>query len=59
MPIELDLSDDAPWKKRSRAPAIANTKLAALHRIPNEVCFCCNKDGVYQLYAWDIETKDA
>ena len=56
MPIELDLSDDAPWKKRYRAPSIANTKLAANN--PKRGLVCCNKDGVYQLYGWDRESKD-
>ena len=54
MPIELDLSDDAPWKKRYRAPAIAFSSRASQN--PKRACFCSNKDGVYQLYAWAIET---
>ena len=55
MPIELDLSDDAPWKKRYRAPAIALSRRASQN--PKRACFCSNKDGIYQLYAWDIETS--
>ena len=56
MTIELNLSDDAPWKKRYRAPGIANSKRAANN--PERGLVCCNKDGVYQLYAWDIASND-
>ena len=48
------MSDDAPWKKRYRAPAIALSRRASQN--PKRACFCSNKDGVYQLYAWNIET---
>ena len=47
----LDLSADAPWKKRYRAPAIAGSSRAAQN--PARGLIASNKDGVYQLYAWD------
>ncbi|MCY4018106.1 MAG: prolyl oligopeptidase family serine peptidase [Chloroflexi bacterium] len=56
MTIELNLGDGAPWKKRYRAPSIAWSKRAANN--PERGLVCCNKDGVYQLYAWDIESND-
>lgn len=46
----LDLSDNAPWKRRFRAPSIAWSRLAA--QKPTRGLVCSNKDGVYQLYAW-------
>ena len=51
MKIEVNLSDSAAWKKRFRAPAIAWTRLASGN--PDRGLVCSNKDGVYQLYAWD------
>ena len=51
MTIEMDLSGDATWKKRYRAAAIAWTRRATQN--PDRGLVCCNKDGVYQLYAWD------
>ena len=56
MTIELNLSDDAPWKKRFLAPGIAWIKIAANN--PERGLVCCNKDGVYQLYAWDTVNND-
>ncbi len=52
----LDLSADAPWKKRYRAPALAWSRRASLNRQRGLVA--SNKDGVYQLYAWDTATDD-
>ena len=49
-----DLSADAPWKKRFRAPAIAGSSRAAQN--PARGLVASNKDGVYQLYAWDTRT---
>lgn len=47
----LNLSENAPWKQRFRAPSIAWSRRAA--RNPHRGLLCSNKDGVYQLYAWD------
>ncbi len=50
----LDLSADTPWKKRFRAPAIAGSSRAA--RNPGRGLIASNKDGAWQLYAWDTKT---
>lgn len=52
----LDLSPDAPWKRRFRAPSIAWSKRAS--RNPSRGLVCSNKDGVYQLYAWRCDTDE-
>lgn len=52
----LDLSADAPWKKRFRAPALAWSLRASLK--PRRGLVASNKDGVYQLYAWDTFSDD-
>ena len=49
-----NLSEDAPWKMRFRAPSLAWSRRAA--RNPQRGLVCTNKDGVYQLYAWDTRT---
>jgi dipeptidyl aminopeptidase/acylaminoacyl peptidase len=48
----LDLSPESQWRKRFRAanvwwalPALSN---------PGRGIVCTNKDGIYQLYGWDI-----
>ena len=46
-----NLSADARWKKRYRAPSILWSRRASLN--PQRGLVCSNKDGVYQLYAWD------
>ncbi len=46
----LNLSEDAPWKKRYRAPAIAWSRRATQN--PQRGLLASNKDGLYQLYAW-------
>ncbi len=50
----LNLNADAPWKQRFRAPAIAGSARAAQN--PSRGLIASNKDGVYQLYAWDAKT---
>ena len=50
----LDLSADAPWKKRYRAPAIAGSSRAVQNSRRGVIA--SNKDGAYQIYAWDTET---
>ena len=51
----LNLNDDAPWKQRFRAPSVAWSVRAAQN--PRRGLAASNKDGVYQLYAWDTETN--
>jgi dipeptidyl aminopeptidase/acylaminoacyl peptidase len=53
---ELDLRSDAPWKLRFRAPVIAWTQLASQN--PKRGLVCTNKDGIYQLYSWNVETGE-
>ena len=50
----LDLSPDAPWRKRFRATDVRWAYTA--ERNPKRGVACTNKDGIYQLYAWDIPT---
>src|SRR5215217_4135670 len=50
--IALDTSQDATWKRRFRAASIAWSKLAETN--PARGLVCTNKDGIYQLYAWDV-----
>ena len=52
----LSLNADAPWKQRFRAPSISWSRRAA--RNPARGLVSCNKDGVYQLYAWKCETDE-
>jgi dipeptidyl aminopeptidase/acylaminoacyl peptidase len=52
---ELNLNDDAPWKQRFRAPSLAWSVLATQN--PSRGLVCTNKDGTYQLYAWETETN--
>ena len=53
---KLDLSEDAVWKKRFRAPSIAWATVANLD--PTRGLVCTDRDGILQLYAWDVETGD-
>lgn len=53
---ELDVSQDALWKQRFRTPTIAWSKIAS--QTPERGLVCTNKDGIYQLYAWDVPTGD-
>lgn len=48
----LDLSPDAPWRRRFRASHILWAVKA--HQNPQRGLVCTNKDGIYQLYAWDV-----
>lgn len=56
MPSELQLSNDAPWKARFRAPRIAYTQLAKA--APERGLAAGNMSGAYQLYAWDVPTGE-
>ena len=49
---ELQLDDDAPWKRRFRAPIILWSQLAKAVRDRGVVV--SNKSGKFQLYAWDV-----
>lgn len=51
---DLNLADDAPWRERFRAPVIAWSNIATQN--PGHGIVCTNKDGIYQLYAWEVET---
>ncbi|MGJ3237347.1 MAG: prolyl oligopeptidase family serine peptidase [Anaerolineae bacterium] len=53
---ELDLRDDAPWQQRFRAPTVAWSALATQNSARGLVC--TNRDGIYQLYAWDVPSGD-
>lgn len=54
MRIPVDRSADARWKQRFRAPTIAWSSRAAQN--PSRGLVASNKDGVFQLYAWNTET---
>jgi len=52
----LDLSSESNWRKRFRATDIIWTFVAGQNQQRGLVC--TNKDGIYQLYAWDIPTGE-
>ena len=52
----LDLSPEAIWRRRFRAADIIWAVLA--QRNPERGLVCTNKDGIYQLYAWDVGTGE-
>jgi dienelactone hydrolase len=52
----LDLSPEANWRKRFRATDIRWAVVAEQN--PKRGLACTNKDGIYQLYAWDIPTGE-
>jgi dienelactone hydrolase/WD40 repeat protein len=52
----LNLAADAPWKRRFRVPTIRSSLIAALN--PRRGLVISNRSGVYQLYAWEIESGD-
>ena len=51
----LNRAAAAAWKQRFRAPALAWSRRAA--RNPARGLAASNKDGVYQLYAWDTDNN--
>ena len=53
---ELNLNENAEWRERFRTPTIAWSSIATQN--PKSGLVCTNKDGIYQLYAWDVETGD-
>src|SRR5689334_18367305 len=50
--VPLDTSQDANWKRRFRAGSIAWSWVAKNN--PAHGLVCTNKDGIFQLYAWDV-----
>ncbi len=50
----LNTHTDASWKQWFRASSIAWSKVAAGN--PQRGLVCTNKDGIYQLYGWEVET---
>jgi dipeptidyl aminopeptidase/acylaminoacyl peptidase len=52
----LDLGPDAAWRKRFRASSILWAAVARLN--PQRGLVCTDKDGVYQLYAWDVPSGE-
>jgi len=50
----LNLDPNAPWRQRFRAASIAWAEVASQN--PTHGLVCTNKDGVFQLYAWDVQT---
>ncbi|MEM9955834.1 MAG: prolyl oligopeptidase family serine peptidase [Chloroflexota bacterium] len=53
---ELDVSQDAKWKQRFRASTIGWTQIATQN--PDRGLVCTNRDGIYQLYAWDVPSGE-
>lgn len=53
---ELDLSPEAIWRRRFRAADIFWAVTAKQN--PQRGLVCTNKDGIYQLYAWDVSTGE-
>src|SRR5262245_26354761 len=51
---ELNVSDNAQWKQRFRASNIAWSTIAGAN--PARGLVCTNKDGIFQLYAWDVNS---
>ncbi len=54
MARKLDTDNNAMWKQRYRAPSIGWAATAHLNEHRGLVC--TNRDGIYQLYAWDVDT---
>jgi dipeptidyl aminopeptidase/acylaminoacyl peptidase len=53
---EPQLSDDALWKARFRAPTILGTQVATLS--PQRGLAVSNRTGIYQLYAWEVSSGE-
>lgn len=52
----LDLHPEANWRRRFRATDVRWALVAGQN--PHHGLVCTNKDGIYQLYAWDIPTGE-
>jgi dienelactone hydrolase len=53
--FQPDVSPDAPWKQRYRAPRLMGPR-AAFHA-PDRGMFISTQTGVLQTYAWDLSTN--
>lgn len=53
---DLSLAPQAPWRQRYRAPKILWAQLASQN--PANGLVCTDRDGIFQLYAWDTITGD-
>ncbi|MEL6524206.1 MAG: prolyl oligopeptidase family serine peptidase [Chloroflexota bacterium] len=53
---ELNVSDDAAWKKRFRTTKLGWSAVATQN--PERGLVCTNRDGTFQLYAWDVASGD-
>ena len=56
MTKKLDLSENAIWKQRFRAPSVPWATISNLN--PKRGLACTDRDGIFQLYAWDVESGD-
>ena len=56
MPKKLDLEENAIWKQRFRTPKILWATIANLN--PQRGLVCTDRNGVMQLYAWNVVTGD-
>jgi dipeptidyl aminopeptidase/acylaminoacyl peptidase len=56
MVAALDLSADAPWKRRFRAWSIAGVAVAS--REPSRGIAVTNRTGIYQVYGWDVRSGE-
>jgi hypothetical protein len=52
----LNLSENAVWKQRYRAHNILWARIANLN--PQRGLVCTDRDGITQLYAWNVATGD-
>jgi len=52
----LDLSPEANWRQRFRASNILWAVTASQN--PKRGLICTNKDGIYQLYAWEVTSGE-
>ncbi len=53
---DLRTDESAPWKQRYRASTILWTQIAKA--APTHGLTASNRTGTYQLYAWDVPTRD-
>ena len=56
MDMRPNLEANAAWKRRFRAPSIAWVQMAFDN--PDRGLVCSDRDGIYQLYAWDVPSGE-
>ena len=56
MSKKIDLAPNAAWKQRFRSSSIAWARVA--HGNPRRGLVCTDQGGIYQLYAWDVDSGD-